>query len=359
MNKYYEVKKQEISSKLGKDSINYIYISDIHYMGISTGQGAVLLEQMKQAVDLANESENIDFVVLGGDTVQGYWDDKRECFEAYREILSVLKNCNKPVLILNGNHDDNAYAAWNPNFSQKIITDFDWQKEILGPYATENRVHDEADPNSKYYYYDFKKNGKAIRIFCLDATDYKTEYDENGVAVKLNFAEDNDENTPENSYKYQTGMSYWGFSAEQIKWFAKALASANFDDVIIFSHMGIDRQTNYRDIAFGDELRNIFRAYKRKTEYKNEELGIDVSYNDGGKVLIYHYGHIHREAMVYFEDIGFWQIASSTARADQADPFAERQADTEKEPCFDIVSVKQDDIRKYNIGGGTDIEYKF
>ena len=106
------------------------------------------------------------------------WDDKRECFEAYREILSVLKPCKKPVLILIGNHDDNAYAAWNPNFSQKIISDYDWKKEILTPFATEGRVHDETDPNSKYYYFDFKKGDKTIRAFCLDAADYKTVYDE-------------------------------------------------------------------------------------------------------------------------------------------------------------------------------------
>ena len=356
MDKYYNAKKQEIISKLNKDDINYVFISDIHYMGISTGQGAVLLEQMKQAVDLANECENIDLVILGGDTVQGYWDDKHECFEAYREILAALKKCNKPVLILNGNHDDNAYAAWNENFSMKIISDFDWQKEILGPYAVKKRVHNEAEPNAKYYYYDFKKGNKTIRAFCLDATDYKTEYDENGVVTRLNFANDNNENTPEGSYKYQTGMSYWGYSTEQLRWLADSLSRADFDDVIIFSHMGIDRQANFRDIRLGDELRNILRAYKRKTEYKNEELGIDVSYNNGGKVLIYHYGHIHREAMLYFEDIGFWQIASSTARADQADPFAERGAGTENEPCFDIVSVKQDKITKYNIGGGTNFQ---
>ena len=354
MDKYYNAKKQEIISKLNKDDINYVFISDIHYMGISTGQGAVLLEQMKQVVVLANETENIDLVVLGGDTVQGYWDDKHECFLAYREILAALKECNKPVLILNGNHDDNAYAAWNENFSMKIISDLDWQKEILTPHAARERVHNAAEPNAKYYYYDFKKGNKTIRAFCLDATDYKTEYDENGVVTRLNFADNNDENTPEGSYKYQTGMSYWGYSPEQLRWFAEALNSADFDDAVIFSHMGIDRQANFRDMPLGDELRNIFRAYKRKTEYKNEELGIDVSFNNGGKVLIYHYGHIHREAMLYFEDIGFWQIASSTARADQADPFAERGAGTENEPCFDIVSVKQDTITKYNIGVGTD-----
>ena len=90
MKNYYATKKYEILSKLKEDSVNYIFISDIHYMGISTGQGAVLLEQIKQAVDLANECENIDLLVLGGDTVQGYWEDKKDCFEAYREILSAL-----------------------------------------------------------------------------------------------------------------------------------------------------------------------------------------------------------------------------------------------------------------------------
>ena len=339
---------------LCKDNLNYVFITDIHYMGISTGQGAVLLSQMRQAVEIANTNEDIDLVVLGGDTVQGYWDDKRECFEAYREILAVLKESKKPVLILNGNHDDNAYAAWNPNFSQKIISDLDWQREILSPHATKDRVHDENDPNSKYYYYDFKKNGKVIRIFCLDATDYKTDYDENGVVTRLDFVGDCDENTPDGSHKYKTGISWWGYSAEEIRWFAKKLAEESFDDVVIFSHMGIDNQSNVRDVPLGRELRAIFRSYKNKTSYKNEELGIDVAYKGSGKVLIYNYGHIHREALLFLEDIGFWQIASATARADQADPNADREAGSENEPCFDIMSVGEREIKKYNIGGGKD-----
>ena len=339
---------------LSKKAINYVFITDLHYMGIKTGQGAVLLSQMEQAVEIANTNDEIDLVVLGGDTVQGYWDDKSECFEAYREILSILKPCQKPVLILIGNHDDNAYAAWNPNFSQKIISDFDWQKEILTPFATKGRVHDDTDPNSKYYYFDFKKGEKTVRAFCLDAADYKTEYDENGVVTKLYFAGDNDENTPESSYKYKTGMSFWGYSAGQLRWLASSLAQGGFDDALFFSHMGIDEETNFRFIPFGDELREIIKAYNNKEEYKNEELGIDVSYNDSGKILIYHYGHIHRESKLYSDDIKLWQIASSTARADQASPNDDREAGTEKEPCFDVVSVGEKEIKKYNIGGGTD-----
>lgn len=339
---------------LCKDNLNYVFITDIHYMGIRTGQGAVLLSQMEQVVELANKTDEIDLVVLGGDTVQGYWDDKRECFEAYREILSVLKDCKKPVLILNGNHDDNAYAAWNPNFSQKIISDLDWQREILSPHAVKDRVHDEADPNSKYYYYDFVKSGKKLRIFCLDATDYKTEYDQNGIVTRLNFVGDCDENTPDGSHKYKTGISWWGYSAEELKWFAENLAKGDFDDVVIFSHMGIDRQANVRDIPLGSELRAILRAYKNKTPHKNDELAIDVSFNDSGKVLIYHYGHIHREELLFLDDIGFWQVATSTARADQAAPTASREAGSDNEPCFDIVSVGENEIKKYNIGGGKD-----
>ena len=133
MKNYYATQKYEILSKLKEDSVNYIFISDIHYMGISTGQSAVLLEQIKQAVDLANECENIDLLVLGGDTVQGYWEDKKDCFEAYREILSALKECKKPVLILNGNHDDNAYAEWNPNILRKLFPTSTGKKKFLFP----------------------------------------------------------------------------------------------------------------------------------------------------------------------------------------------------------------------------------
>ncbi len=350
MNKYYQAKKQEIISKLKKDAVNYIFISDIHYMGIKTGQGAVLLEQMKQVCSLANECDNIDLLVLGGDTVQGYWQDKRDCFKAYREIFAALKECKKPVLIVNGNHDDNAYAEWNPNYSQKIISELDWKREVLDPFAVKDRVHPKDDENSKHYYYDLKKDGKTTRVFCLDAADNKMEYDKDtGVVTKLYLVDGKTEDTPEGSYKYYTGMSRWGYSKEQIKWFAEALMMGGFDNAIIFSH-----STTEED--FGEELGAVIMAYNNKTEYRNDELGIDVNYTDSGKILIYHYGHIHREHKVYREDLSLWQIASSTARADQASPEDDRTAGTEKEPCFDIVSVKSTGFVKYNIGGGTDQE---
>ena len=340
---------------LNKSAVNYIYITDMHYMGIKTGQGAVLLSQMEQIVDLANGNDEIDMVVLGGDTVQGYWKDKRDCFLAYREILSVLKRSKKPTLILVGNHDDNSYAEWNEDFSQKVISDLDWQREILTPFAVKDREHDKDDPNSKYYYYDHKKENRTIRVLCLDAADYKTEYDENGVITRLSFMGEHNENSPESRYKYQTGITRWGYSAEQVRWVSKALANNDdFDDVIIFSHMAIDDEANRHETFFGDELRAVIKAYMKKTPYKNDELGIDVCYNDSGKILIYHYGHVHMEEKQYFEDLAFWQIASSTARADQSKPFDAREAGSEREPCFDIVSVDETIIKKYNIGGGTD-----
>ena len=98
MKNYYATKKYEILSKLKEDSVNYIFISDIHYMGISTGQGAVLLEQIKQAVDLANECENIDFWFLAEIPFKAIGKIKRTALKPTEKFFRLLKNVKNPFL---------------------------------------------------------------------------------------------------------------------------------------------------------------------------------------------------------------------------------------------------------------------
>ncbi|MBQ1187081.1 MAG: metallophosphoesterase [Clostridia bacterium] len=351
---YYGIEVETVSKQLSvqsKDAINYIFITDIHFMNYDLSwdkSGNVLLEQMRLITDWANKDDSIDFIVVGGDSVQGFWDTKEGWKDAITNAFEPFKASEKPVLILTGNHDDNSYATWNANYGAKVISELDWKNYVLDPISPANIVHPEGEPNSKHYYYDFEKNGKTTRLFFLDAIDYYQEYDdENGniTALEIRKALGYTEEDAEDYSKYYNGRSYFGYSGAQVKWLADSLADTDeFDNVMVFSHMGTDSTTSTAE--FGAEIADVMAAYNNKTAYTNEALGIDVAYDDEGKILAYQFGHIHKELSVYNAAADLWQIATSTARADQGS----RTLGNADEACFDAMSVSSSGVYKFGLG---------
>ena len=353
LDSYYGIETEIISKQISensKDNLNYIFITDIHFMNYDLSwdkSGNVLLEQIRLITEWANNDDNIDFIVVGGDSVQGFWDTKEGWKNAITKVFEPFKEAEKPVLVMTGNHDDNAYATWNENYGEKIISELDWKNYVLDPISPADIVRPEGEPNSKHYYYDFEKNGKTTRIFLLDAIDYYQEYDENGniTALQIRESQGYTEESAESYGKYYNGRSYLGYSAAQVKWLADSLAKTDeFDDVLVFSHMGTDASTSSTD--FGAEVAAVMAAYNNKTAYKNDNLGIDVAYSDEGKILSYQFGHIHKELSVYNAAADLWQIATSTARADQGS----RTLGNADEACFDMMSVSSSGIEKIGLG---------
>jgi 3',5'-cyclic AMP phosphodiesterase CpdA len=175
---------------------------------------------------MANENDNIDFVVVGGDLTTGQYSSPESCLDAASAGISPLKKCTKPVLILAGNHDDNSYgtdtrASNDESFVfSRIVSDKYWNDRILDVY-TPDAVHDTNHQDSKYYYYDIES--KNTRVICLDAADKEAEYDKNGVVTGLKLL---DSTKPYICTRYRTGYSFWGYSEKQLKWLATEALTA-------------------------------------------------------------------------------------------------------------------------------------
>lgn len=381
---YYDIRTQIVTDELAKqskDAVNYLFITDIHFEGTTTSlYGAALWNQMNLVAKTANENDNIDFVVVGGDITNGTYA-KATTMEWTQTILSPLADCKKPVFVLVGNHDDNCYGSNTGFDSSRVISDKTWNDIVIDPFVNRTLANGKtievvrgikadgtADNYSKYYYYDFEKNGKTTRIFCLDSIDYDAVYDEvTGDIISMELADGKDESSEESMYKYKTGASYWGYSAAQIKWLAEALAETDkYDDTIFLSHMGIDGDTNSKDVYFGAELRALIKAYQNKTAFSYDDgtVTINVDYtNVSGKILSYQFGHRHRETEIYSEDIDLWQICSSTANAYRKETTniqnwlnPDYEMNTEREACLDVMSVSNTGVYKLNIGAGETVK---
>ena len=115
-------------------------------------------------------------------------------------------------------------------------------------------------------------------------------------------------------------------------------------EVIILAHMGIDTEINGYVTPRGEKLRAFLAAYQKKTLFADDELELSVDYaNSKGKILSYQFGHIHEHLDIYGEDIDLWQLSTTTAAYN---------------PCFDVMLVSSDEIKRFNVGTFEDSEIK-
>ena len=338
----------------GKDAVNYIFITDIHndQNSNSAAQRASLKKQVETAVKLANESDSIDFIVVGGDNTSGHYPDKATTISYNHAVFAPLKECKKPVLMLMGNHDDNSYSAatqlYDETMAANLISKVQWNKEHLQTYVPNTVVHDSKNADSAYYYYDL--TAKKTRLVCLDAIDYVQETDENGVIRVDSLAQDADGNS-------LVGRNYWGYSARQLQWLAEeALTAVDGWNYVFFSHMNV--QESY---AYGTELHDLLKAFNDRTVYSNDELGTLDFTAATGEILIYQYGHVHVERMTEDAAIGAWRVSTSSANIallsnNKKGTEGYRAFGTDSECCFDVMVVGKDVVKKYAFGAGKDAE---
>ncbi len=318
----------EYFTETGK-SVNYLFISDLHngsYVNDIDGDGkrdydslettASRLEARRatvaKAVTLANASPYIDFIVIGGDIINGYETTesntyceakknnpnltvREHCVDLIKEILAPLKSCKKPVFVLAGNHDDNVmHSLWQENhpdqpsrYPEFVVSDLDWYNGVFSEFINVEVVQDSnyvysGKKISKYYYYDLEKYGKTTRVICLDYNDDRFPFGPDGEVTEI--------------------VSRGGYSKEQLVWLAETALSGDFDDCILLSHAGTDTQ-----------LQGILEAYQEKKVYKRPSLSINADYSNrkSGIIVSYHHGHEHEDFNKFDYKTDYWIISSN------------------------------------------------
>lgn len=326
-----------------KEAVSYLFITDIHY-GSSVddldGDGIRiyntleevekrlnnLLGYVNNVVTIANNSPYIDFVVVGGDIVNGYETPDSPNFKESKkknpnitvskhvisqlqQILAPLKNCEKPIFILSGNHDDNVghsiYRGNDPSQVQSIeswlVSDLDWDKGVLSEFVNVDIVRDKdysynGKSISKYYYYDLKKNGKTTRILCLDYNDDRYTFDSKGEV---------------------TALPNWGLYHEgQIKWLAEVGLQGDFDECLVFSHANMSAEQKVIATTSAGDLELLIEAYQTKTRFKQSgsyTVSVDFANRTSGDIVSYHHGHEHEHKHSFDYKKRFWTLSTAMA----------------------------------------------
>ena len=369
---YFDIETTIVSENLANQpdvAVNYIFVTDPHF---DTGSAIYKQNSAKQfalAIEMANEMDEIDFVVLGGDLSNGDSATSEAWGTEMESYLAAINDCTKPVFVLSGNHDDNAYGDVKDSvtveqLSDRVISPDEWNEYIMNKFVkrtladgTEVKVVQDKDPhkdavNSKYYYYDL--DGKNTRVICLFASDYEYTYDENG-NYSLIVKNENEVNARSKTYN---GYNFWGYSNYQMKWLAEeALGNLPEDyNVVVFSHMDILGETTssgtFRAYKNGQVLSDILSAYQNKTAYTNESLGITSNFSDTGRIMSYQYGHEHTSYNAFDQDVSVWKITSSTTNP-HSRGIGGRIAN-ENAAAVEAVSVTEGYVYKQVVGHGDD-----
>ncbi len=383
---------------VSENAVNYIFITDLHVgsndSSVKHQLDAILaiIDRMAQDDDPTND---IDFLVLGGDLTTGMFSNRESYMAAMDRQLAPLRDCSIPVLILRGNHDDNSYWYMHGKIGGVAIKDSmtreegqahldeatfgeeQWYTYMLHNYSnddntqaepTSSRVHDVYNPDSAYYYYDL--DAKKTRIVCLDAIDNdlgKATVDKNG-------------------------SNFWGYSLEQFKWlYEQALTAPEGYNYIFFSHMAYHSATADSKAPHKYEhhsscrnfgiLENILCAFQNKTSYILPGAGSMVKVdglltyqeyvcdftNRTGKILSYQYGHHHADASYTdaksmiptmttgtsggYTDGGGMKIGGV---GDYFSVTERRENGTLTEALFDVVSVSEQKVYQIRFGAGDD-----
>lgn len=232
-----------------EEAVNYIFITDLHIDSDSD------LEKLNSFIEDVfveiNDCDSIDFVCLGGDLTTLSFDNKKEWKEWVGLILEPFKKLDKPLLILNGNHDDNSNSSNSSNNNVFVLEPSDWIDTIFLKYIDECVVADETNDGSKYYYFELEKQKCKYRVICLDSNDRPY---------------------------YETNKTYWGFSKEQKQWLEEqALVGADY--YLFLSHMPINQEYNgdHKTIYYSDDILKLLEDFNKETN----------------SILVNSFGHMH------------------------------------------------------------------
>lgn len=345
-----EIRKtvKSVQDKITGETVSYIFITDLHIDDSEevTESGFNTLNAL---VDVANNTD-VDFVCVGGDLYNGMnaeENGKAHALATIQSISDVLKNCNKPVFILHGNHDDNSFSAqkdWDLLYSSDYVINKDeWYSVTMAnfsQYAT--------DYQQGYFYYDIP--GKNVRVICLNMSDS----DDTVVDGKQN----------------EIGMYFYGYKDEQIDWLLNKAMTRDNCQYYIMDHDAFDYPEGYEPFSNRETLRNILSAAYQKQAYNDGRFSKDFSAWNSQLVLM-NSGHLHLERHIADEKTGGLVILN-TDRCKLSRGYvwgnfsnegytvaAERTSGTVTEGLFNVVISSPDKIDIVRFGAGEDDTFNY
>lgn len=352
-----EIFKSEIEQFKKKiSSDDYIvkigFITDTHYVIRDDGYYSGDLHKPGMAersrthiFNLGYLSDKLDFVVHGGDIIDGVELNNYVQNQLTKDIGTLFNLMSCPSAMCIGNHDNNSFISTKQGGGKnrlKVWKDFLVHPETQNEfYLSDDRIHKSSDNN--YWYYDIK----GIRVVGLDTFEQSFELDEEGYL------------------KYPAIISSV-ITQKQIDWLIETL-STDFP-VIIFTHAPIDKTIQeYKSIEYPinhDVLRKIMLAKKQGQKGKVSSQGevpiaaaYDFSQYQNSIISIVN-GHLHTEILKQWNNINLFSGINSVGLSSNRKTL---YWDTKLEDAIYIfeIDLKNKIVNIQGYGRANDFNYNF
>lgn len=146
--------------------IRYLHLTDIHI-------GARLDDNRRMCLSaLAYMAKEIaaDFILLTGDIITGATGDAEVQQSALNELREIFADCNVPVIVSRGNHDDNSIAGLS---AENIVTNTWWNWYMATGINGSARDFVTPANGNGYFYVDIPK--KKLRVVNINSSDLTDE----------------------------------------------------------------------------------------------------------------------------------------------------------------------------------------
>lgn len=336
---------QEIANKVASNTgLSFTFITDTHIDGRST-YGNPSLNHMSNATRISNLLP-VDAIVHGGDLIDGVGVRTRSLNYISQGVSTLIKESRVPVLMTQGNHDDNsAYLALN-NTPKEHITAQDWYWNVTRNLEQYNIVQNKEDLDGNYYYVDYES--EKIRMLVVNTNDLPYVLNDDG------------------SLKYLASNGDFAISNEQLNWIGDvALDFSGKEDwsLIVVSHVPLHypNDTEAQRSRNSEILTDMLEAFMNGSSYTSPVYtgdfaqSVTVDYTAQGKrdVIACIAGHNHTDLAKQIN--GIWYITSAASLANT------RKYRTTDEDAFDIFTVNKENRKIYvtRFGYGEDREFTY
>lgn len=242
--------------------VRFLHVTDTH-IGTKLGKNHAMC--FKSMIEVANRI-GADFILHTGDVLTGGNGDADAQKSALLQMTEIFSDCNIPIIVSRGNHDDNSIAGLT---EENIVFNSWWNNHMNKAINNQSRHFVFPENDNGYFYYDIPE--KRIRVVNINSSDLTDE-------ERLSTG----------------GQNFAKISQAQLEWLdTEALIVNDNWKIICASHISCASTQPNMAISNASDLYNLLTKYK-------------------GNIIAYIYGHTHVNANYVDSSTGIRFISACT-----------------------------------------------
>mgnify|MGYP003290481395 CR=1 FL=1 len=337
---------QTVANKLNTHSgLTFTFVTDTHIDAIAN-YGNPSLNHLSNVTRISNLLP-VDAIVHGGDLIDGLYHKYRSLNYITDAVATLVKESNVPVLMTQGNHDDNSpYLQQVQNTVEQYTTADEWYWTVTRNLEQYGIVQNPNDLNGNYFYVDFAN--EKVRMLVVNTNDLPYVLNEDG------------------TLKYLSSSGDFAISNEQLNWIAsEALDFSEKEgwELVVVSHVPLHWVDGTEDqrCRNSEILTDMLEAFESGSKFAPsswdgdfaQSVSVDFTAQGAQDVIACIAGHNHKDLSDEINGILYITTTSSLAN--------KRTFGTTEEDAFDIFTIDTENRKIYTtrFGAGEDREFTY